>query len=94
MYGSMDVLPDGADTIVITSRYADPTVPELTALAADGSTDAGFGSYGRAEVRTPWHRSNASLSTMVSIREASPTEVVLVATDLVHNQVQLIRLHL
>ncbi len=94
MYGSVQVLPDGRDTILAATPYADPTDITLTALHPDGSTDPRFGSHGRVRIRTPWHGSSATLSTTVSINEASPTELVIVATQSERSQVQLIRVRL
>lgn len=94
MYGSVQVLPDGHDAILAASPYADPTDTTLTALRPDGSTDPRFGSHGSARIRTPWHRSSATLSTTVSINEASPTEIVIIATESERNQMQLIRVRL
>jgi hypothetical protein len=94
MYGSVQVLPDGHDTILAASPYADPTEMTLTALRPDGSTDPRFGRHGSALIRTPWHGSSAALSTTVSINEASPSEIVIVARESERGQIQLIRLRL
>jgi hypothetical protein len=94
MYGSVQVLADGHDAILAASPYADPTEITLMALRPDGSTDPRFGSHGRARIRTPWRGSNATLSTTVSIDEASPTEIVIIATEPERNQMQLIRVRL
>ncbi len=91
MYGSVQVLPDGHDAILAATPYADSTDITLTALRPDGSTDPRFGSHGSARIRTPWHGSSATLSTTVSINEASPTEIVIIATESERNQMQLIR---
>ncbi len=94
MYGSVWALADGHDTILAATPYANSTDVTLTALRPDGSTDPRFAGHGSARIRTPWHGSNATLSTEVSINEASPTEVVVVATESERNQAQLIRLRL
>ncbi len=94
MDGSVQALRDGHDAILATTPYADPTDITLTALRPDGSTDPRFASHGSARIRTPWHGSSATLSTTVSIDEASPTEIVIVATDSERNQMQLIRVRL
>ena len=94
MYGSVQVLPDGQDAILAASPYADPTDITLTALRPDGSTDPRFGSHGSARIRTPRHGPNATLSTMVSIDEASPTEIVIIATEPARSQMQIIRVRL
>jgi hypothetical protein len=94
MYGSVQALPDGHDTILATTPYANSTEITLTALRPDGSTDPRFGSHGSVRIRTPWHGPNAILSTTVSIDEAGPDELVIVATESERSQVQLIRLRL
>jgi hypothetical protein len=94
MYGSVRLLADGHDAILAETSYADPTEVTLTALGGNGSTDPRFASYASARIRTPWQGANATLSTTVSIDEASPTEVVIVATESERSQVQLIRLRL
>jgi hypothetical protein len=93
MYGSVQVLPDGHDALLAATPYADSTDITLTALRPDGSTDPRFGSHGSARIRTLWHGSSATLST-VSINEASPTEIVIIATESEQNQMQLIRVRL
>jgi hypothetical protein len=94
MYGSLQVLADGHDAILAASTYADPTDITLMALRPDGSTDPRFASHGRARIRTPWRGSNATLSTTVSIDEASPSEIVIVAREAERNQMQLIRVRI
>jgi hypothetical protein len=94
MYGSVSVLPDGHDDILAATPYADPTDITLTALRPDGSTDPRFADHGSARIRTPWHGPDATLSTTVSIDEAGPTEIVIVATEPERNQIQLIRVRL
>jgi hypothetical protein len=95
MYGGVQAFPDGSDALVIGSPFADPTQVALTALRPDGSTDPRFASSGRALIRTPWRGQNATLGTSVSITEANPSEIVVIATDDdAGNQLQLIRLRL
>lgn len=95
MYGGVQAFPDGRDALVVGSPFADPTQIALTALRPDGSTDPRFATDGRALIRTPWHGLDATLGTTVSIMQATPTEMVLVATnDNVDNQLQLIRVRL
>ena len=95
MYGGVQAFPDGRDALVVGSPFADPTQIALTALRPDGSTDPRFATDGRALIRTPWHGLDAALGTTVSIMQATPTEMVLVATnDNVDNQLQLIRVRL
>jgi hypothetical protein len=94
MYGSAQVLPDGHDAVLAASPYADPTDITLTALRPDGSTDPRFGRHGRARIRTPWRGSSATLSTTVSINEANPAEIVIIATEPGRNQMQLLRVRL
>jgi hypothetical protein len=87
--GSAKVLRDGRDAIVATSRYADPSPLTLTALRRDGSTDPRFGSHGQARILI-----HATLDTTVAITQASPAEIVAIATDYGHDQLQLIRVRL
>jgi hypothetical protein len=94
MYGSVQVLADGHDAILAETPYADRTDITLTALRPDGSTDRRFASHGSARIRTPWHGSSATLLTSVSIDEASPTEIVIIATEPDRSQMQLIRVRL
>ncbi len=94
MYGSLQVLPGRHDTIFAATPYADPTEITLTALRPNGSTDPRFGSRGSVRIRTPWRGPNATLSTTVSIDEASPTEILIIARESERKQMQLIRLRL
>jgi hypothetical protein len=94
MYGSVRALPDGHGEILVEMAYADPTEIMLTALAPDGSTDQRFASRGSARIRTPWRGPNATLSTTVSIDQATPSEIVVVATESEREQTQLIRVRL
>jgi hypothetical protein len=94
MYGSVRVLADGHDDILVETPYADPIDMTLTALRADGSTDPRFANHGSARIRTPWHGPGATLSTTVSIDEAGPAEIVIVAAEPERNQIQLIRVRL
>jgi hypothetical protein len=94
MYGSVQALPDGHGEILAETQYADPTEITLTALYPDGSTDPRFASHGSARIRTPWRGPNVTLSTTVSIDQATPSEIVVVATESARSQVQLIRVRL
>ena len=94
MYGSVQLLADGHDAILAESPYANPTDVTLTALLPSGSADPRFAAHGRAPIRTPWRGSSATLSTMVAIDAASPTEIVIIATESEHNELQLIRVRL
>jgi hypothetical protein len=94
MYGSVQVLPDGGDAILVGTPYADPTELTLTALRPDSATDPRFASHGSAQIRTPWHGSGAALSTEVSIDEAGSGEVVIIATESGRSELQLIRVRL
>ena len=73
---------------------ADPTEVTFTALRPNGSTDPRFGSHGRARIRTPWRGSSGTFATMVLIDEASPTEIVIIATEFERNEVELTRARL
>jgi hypothetical protein len=94
MYGSVLAFPDHGVTVLFESPYADPTQLGLIALRHDGSTYPGFGKLGRAQIRTPWHGSSASLETRTSILEAGSSEICVIATESGHSQVQLIRVRL
>ncbi len=89
MYGDVQALHDGADTLVVELPYADPTRLTVTARRSNGSVDPRFGSRGRAQIRTPWKGRNAALETTVSINKASPRAIVVIATR--HDQLQVIR---
>jgi len=80
MYGSVEAFHESDDTFVVESPYANPTQLTITARRADGSIDPRFGNDGRARIRTPWRGFNASLETQVSITEAGPKAIVIVAT--------------
>jgi hypothetical protein len=94
MYGSVQVLPDGGDTILVGTPYADRSEMTLTALRPNGSTDPRFARHGSAQVRTSGRRPSAALSTTVSLDEAGPGEVVIIATEPERNEMELIRLRL
>jgi hypothetical protein len=95
MYGGVQGFPEGDDTVVVGEPYADSTRIALTALRRDGSTDPRFASDGRALIRTPWRGLNAAFGTSVLIAEASPAEIVIIATnDDAGDELQLIRVHL
>jgi hypothetical protein len=92
LYGTVEAIHDGNETLVVESPYADPTRLTITARRADGSIDSRFGRNGRALVRTPWRGFNAKLDTDVSIARAGPGAVVIVATR--SGRLQLIRVRL
>jgi hypothetical protein len=94
LYGSVQAFPEGADTVVVASPYADPTHITLTAIRQDGSTDASFGSHGHARIHTPWRGPDSASGTTVKIARASPTEIVVIATEWRHNQLELLRVRL
>jgi hypothetical protein len=91
MYGALQAFPEGNDTLIAASPYADSTRLTIEALRPDGSLDPSFASNGVARIRTPWHGTNATLQTMVSINEAGPGTIVIVAQD-GGTQLQLTRL--
>jgi hypothetical protein len=92
MYGSVETFHEGDDTFVVESPYADPTRLTIAARRADGSIDSQFGSDGRVRIRTPWRGFNATLETEVSITQAGPKAIVVVATR--PGRLQVIRLRL
>jgi hypothetical protein len=91
MYGDVRAFDDGADTLVVEWPYADPTRLTVMARRPDGSVDSRFGNRGRAQIRTPWSGRNAALETTVSITDATPRAIVLIATRSGSNQLQIIR---
>jgi hypothetical protein len=91
MYGAVQAFPDGNDTLIAESPYANPTELTIEALRPDGSLDPGFARNGVARIRTPWRGTNAALETMVSISRAGPGTIVIVAQD-DGNQIQITRL--
>jgi hypothetical protein len=93
MVGSFQAFPDGKDTLIAEATYANSTRLTIEALRPDGSLDKGFADNGDARIRTPWRGQNATLQTMVSISEASPGRIVVVAQD-AGTQIQLTRLDL
>jgi hypothetical protein len=92
MYGSVEAFHEGNDIFVVESPYADPTRLTITARHADGAIDRRFGSDGRASIRTPWRGFNATLDTDVSITQAGPRAIVVVATR--SGRLQIIRVRL
>lgn len=88
MYGEVHGFPDGHDTILIASPYADQTDMTLTALRSDGSTDPRFASHGHAQIRTPARRPS------VEVIESPPGEIALLATLSEPPELQLIHVRL
>jgi hypothetical protein len=84
----------GSDTLVVESPYTDPTQLTVTARRSDGSVDPRFGSGGRARIQAPWRGPNAALDTTVSITNAGPGAIVVIATRSGHNELQVIRVRL
>lgn len=91
MYGAVQAFSDGSDTLIAEWPYANPTRLTIRALRPNGSLDPGFADNGVAQVRTPWHGTNAILETMISLSQAGPGTIVIVAHDGA-NQIQVIRL--
>jgi hypothetical protein len=94
MYGGAQAFPEGSDTVVAASPYADSTRLALTAIRPDGSIDPQFAANGRALIRTPWRGTSAALETSVTIIEASPTAIMVIATEGSGDELQLIRVRL
>jgi hypothetical protein len=80
MYGTVDAFREGEDTFAVESLYADATHLAVSALRPDGSLDRRFGNGGRARIRTPWRGFSARLDTQVSVTEAGPGAIVVLAT--------------
>ncbi len=91
MFGLLQAFPDGNDTLVAESPYANSTRLTIEARRPNASLDTGFASNGVAEIRTPWSGMNATLQTEASISEAGPGTIVIVAQD-GGDQLQLTRL--
>lgn len=91
MYGDIRAFDGDGDTFVVESPYADSTKLTVMALRPDGSLDQRFGNHGRARIHTPWRGGNAAPDTTVSITEASPRAITLIATSSGRN-LQIIRL--
>jgi len=94
MYGDVRAFHARSDTFLVETQYADPTQVIVAAHRADGSLDASFGSGGRARIHTPWRGRYARLDTMVSINQANPTTIVVIAASPRRNVLQLIRVRL
>lgn len=92
MDGAVQAFPDGNDTLIVESPYANRTELTIEALRPDGSLDTGFARDGVAQIRTPWRGANAALETMVSISQAGPHTILFVAQD-GGNQIQVLRLN-
>ena len=91
MFGSLQAFPDGNDILIAESPYANSTRLTVEARRRNASLDTGFASNGVAEIRTPWSGTDAALQTELSISEAGPGTIVIVAQD-GGNQLQLTRL--
>ncbi|MGA2470368.1 MAG: hypothetical protein ABSG64_06725 [Solirubrobacteraceae bacterium] len=91
MYGTVQAFPDGNDTLIAEAPYANATRLTIEALRPNGSLDPGFASNGVAQIRTPWRGTDAPLETMVSVSQAGPGTLVIVAQD-GGTQLQLTRL--
>ena len=90
-FGSLYASQDGNDTLIAASAYANSTRLTLDLLRPNGSLDGAFATGGVAELRTPWTGMGAALQTQLSISEAGPDTIVIVAQD-AGNQLQLTRL--
>ena len=90
-FGSLYASADGNDTLIAESPYANSTRLTLELLRPDASLDTGFATGGVAEIRTPWTGMGATLQTQLSITEAGPGTIVIVAQD-AGRQLQLTRL--
>jgi len=93
MAGATYAFENGADSLIVQSPYSNPTELTLTARRPDGSLDPHFGSGGRGLVRTPWSGTSMAWDVMVSISEANPTTIVVIATLNGHNELRILRLH-
>jgi len=91
MYGTVSAFPDGQDVVLAEAPYNERANLTLTALRPNGSTDVRFGDRGHARIHTPWEGLG---SEDVSIIKASPTELVLVATNQEDNQVEITHVRL
>jgi hypothetical protein len=90
-FGSFYASRDGNDTLIAESPYANSTRVTLELLRPNASLDNAFATGGVAEIRTPWTGMGATLQTQLSITEASPDTIVIVAQD-AGSQLQLTRL--
>ncbi len=82
---------NGADTLIATSPYADPSDLTLTDLHPDGSTDPQFGRNGHVRIRMPRKGRDGAVTTTVSASLVTAGELVVIATSDSKNQVQLTR---
>jgi len=105
MYGYLWVFPNGHDSVILASSWADKIGPSLTALQPNGSADPRFGSRGWVQIRCPSMEGGRGVEalTNVSVTKGAPGEITLVAEvehDLVtvkpseRDELQLIRLRL
>jgi hypothetical protein len=90
-FGALQAFPDGNDVLITEWPYANSSRLTVKALRRDGRLDTGFARNGVVEVRTPGSGMNAALQTVLSISQAGPGKLVLVAQD-DSNQLQLTRL--
>ena len=94
MFGSVSVLADGNDAILADLAIRQPNRNETYGAPSRRLNGPSVRQPWRAQIRTPWRGSSAALSTMVSINEASPTEIVIIATESKRNLLTLIRANL
>jgi hypothetical protein len=94
MYGDVRAFHIRNDMFLVEQQYADPTQFFVTAHRPDGTLDTRFGNGGRARIHAPWRGRDAKLDTMISINQANPTTIVVIATSPRHSELQLIRVRL
>jgi hypothetical protein len=94
LYGRAWAFPDGHDSVLAASTWGEPAQLSLMALRPDGSADPRFASHGRVQVHTSARGNLNEELERVSVTEANPTELVLLATQSGREQLHLIRLRL
>jgi hypothetical protein len=94
MYGAVQALTYGGDTFILASRYSERTGPTITALRPNGSLDPRFGHLGRVQIHPPRTEGSTQIGASVSMREARPGEITLIAGLPERPELQLIRLRL
>jgi hypothetical protein len=94
MYGAVQALTYGGDIFILASRYSERTGPTITALRPNGSLDPRFGHLGRVQIHPPRTEGSTQIGASVSMREARPGEITLIAGLPERPELQLIRLRL
>jgi hypothetical protein len=92
LYGEVSAFPDGADTLIAETPYADSTRLTLRLLHPNGSATTSFGNNGRVLIRTPWRGSDAELETNILI-SSRRKKLTIVATQGEGKQLQMTRVH-